>query len=218
MAAGTAFPCQSVTSFCRYSWRRDRRRPAQTSCSMAAAKSAASRPAPGQPRSAPIRQASRRTSCVIPRQPGWPCLVCQLNVSLDYSAMATAGSRSVSMPNRALIMCGTPWMRCRANGATDTVHRWFRFLGAIENIIANVVLLEGIELSTSPLPRECSTTELQQPTGACPTVYGRPGQPQSTDPRMFQRGTLKEAVTAASRYSERQMLRCLRGDIGAFRG
>ena len=25
-----------------------------------------------------------------------------------------------------------------------------------------VVLLEGIELSTSPLPRECSTTELQQ--------------------------------------------------------
>ena len=27
----------------------------------------------------------------------------------------------------------------------------------------SVVLLEGIELSTSPLPRECSTTELQQP-------------------------------------------------------
>jgi len=26
----------------------------------------------------------------------------------------------------------------------------------------NLVLLEGIELSTSPLPRECSTTELQQ--------------------------------------------------------
>ena len=26
-----------------------------------------------------------------------------------------------------------------------------------------MVLLEGIELSTSPLPRECSTTELQQP-------------------------------------------------------
>jgi hypothetical protein len=25
-----------------------------------------------------------------------------------------------------------------------------------------MVLLEGIELSTSPLPRECSTTELQQ--------------------------------------------------------
>ena len=28
-----------------------------------------------------------------------------------------------------------------------------------------MVLLEGIELSTSPLPRECSTTELQQPRG-----------------------------------------------------
>ena len=28
-----------------------------------------------------------------------------------------------------------------------------------------VVLLEGIELSTSPLPRECSTTELQQRRG-----------------------------------------------------
>ena len=26
-----------------------------------------------------------------------------------------------------------------------------------------MVLLEGIELSTFPLPRECSTTELQQP-------------------------------------------------------
>ena len=29
-----------------------------------------------------------------------------------------------------------------------------------------MVLLERIELSTSPLPRECSTTELQQRTGA----------------------------------------------------
>ena len=28
-----------------------------------------------------------------------------------------------------------------------------------------MVLLEGIELSTSPLPRECSTTELQQRPG-----------------------------------------------------
>ena len=28
-----------------------------------------------------------------------------------------------------------------------------------------MVLLEGIELSTSPLPRECSTTELQQRRG-----------------------------------------------------
>ena len=29
-----------------------------------------------------------------------------------------------------------------------------------------MVLPEGIELSTSPLPRECSTTELRQPGGA----------------------------------------------------
>ena len=28
-----------------------------------------------------------------------------------------------------------------------------------------MVLLDRIELSTSPLPRECSTTELQQPAG-----------------------------------------------------
>ena len=31
---------------------------------------------------------------------------------------------------------------------------------------ARLVLLEGIELSTSPLPRECSTTELQQQPAA----------------------------------------------------
>jgi hypothetical protein len=29
-------------------------------------------------------------------------------------------------------------------------------------VIEKMVLLEGIELSTSPLPRGCSTTELQQ--------------------------------------------------------
>ena len=32
-------------------------------------------------------------------------------------------------------------------------------------MMRDMVLLEGIELSTSPLPRECSTTELQQPCG-----------------------------------------------------
>ena len=31
-----------------------------------------------------------------------------------------------------------------------------------EGLLEGMVLLEGIELSTSPLPRECSTTELQQ--------------------------------------------------------
>jgi hypothetical protein len=34
-----------------------------------------------------------------------------------------------------------------------------------------VVLLEGIELSTSPLPRGCSTTELQQRFGNKCLIY-----------------------------------------------
>ena len=34
-----------------------------------------------------------------------------------------------------------------------------------------MVLLEGIELSTSPLPRECSTTELQQRRGVSGAVH-----------------------------------------------
>jgi hypothetical protein len=53
------------------------------------------------------------------------------------------------------------------------------------------VLLEGIELSTSPLPRECSTTELQQRRGAKRPGYldfqglrrnprGRPRQNQTS--------------------------------------
>ena len=38
-----------------------------------------------------------------------------------------------------------------------------------------MVLLERIELSASPLPRVCSTTELQQPTtDASPGVGGPP--------------------------------------------
>ncbi len=39
----------------------------------------------------------------------------------------------------------------------------FRYLGAISGSKSEMVLLERIELSTSPLPRECSTSELQQP-------------------------------------------------------
>ena len=35
--------------------------------------------------------------------------------------------------------------------------------------IIKLVLPEGIELSTSPLPRECSTTELRQPELALAT-------------------------------------------------
>jgi hypothetical protein len=38
-----------------------------------------------------------------------------------------------------------------------------------------MVLLERIELSTSPLPRECSTTELQQRTVAEAALYLAPG-------------------------------------------
>jgi hypothetical protein len=41
-----------------------------------------------------------------------------------------------------------------------------------------MVLLEGIELSTSPLPRECSTTELPQPTSRSPMDFRRFGQPR----------------------------------------
>ena len=46
-----------------------------------------------------------------------------------------------------------------------------------------VVLLEGIELSTSPLPRECSTTELQQ----------RSAHPLRTTPPQGQVGCLLTA-------------------------
>ncbi len=34
-----------------------------------------------------------------------------------------------------------------------------------KRVRSKMVLPEGIELSTSPLPRECSTTELRQQTG-----------------------------------------------------
>ena len=39
----------------------------------------------------------------------------------------------------------------------------FKVLGGISGKKCEMVLLDRIELSTSPLPRECSTTELQQP-------------------------------------------------------
>jgi hypothetical protein len=53
-----------------------------------------------------------------------------------------------------------------------------RFHETGANRLKRLVLLEGIELSTSPLPRECSTTELQQPTGLFPMDYRLSGQPQ----------------------------------------
>src|SRR4029077_2326699 len=49
-----------------------------------------------------------------------------------------------------------------------------------------LVLLEGIELSTSPLPRECSTTELQQlrdRTWRFPSVSRRGMQAALPEPR-----------------------------------
>ena len=41
----------------------------------------------------------------------------------------------------------------------------FSLLKEIADLKSKVVLLERIELSTSPLPRECSTSELQQRCG-----------------------------------------------------
>ena len=41
----------------------------------------------------------------------------------------------------------------------------FKYLGGISGSKSEMVLLERIELSTSPLPRECSTSELQQRCG-----------------------------------------------------
>ena len=57
----------------------------------------------------------------------------------------------------------TIWPRLRRRWTTKS-----RFLaettgfGRLAKPLRRMVLLEGIELSTSPLPRECSTTELQQ--------------------------------------------------------
>ena len=50
-----------------------------------------------------------------------------------------------------------------------------------------LVLLEGIELSTSPLPRECSTTELQQrgTGGLAAFIEGQPNTSKSA-PASFQ--------------------------------
>ncbi len=44
-----------------------------------------------------------------------------------------------------------------------------------------MVLPEGIELSTSPLPRGCSTTELRQPTNAIHGFLGVRGTSRKGD-------------------------------------
>ena len=58
-------------------------------------------------------------------------------------------------------------LRCSQNGVygTPELSFPFRYLAGISGQKSEMVLLERIELSTSPLPRECSTSELQQPGG-----------------------------------------------------
>lgn len=58
-------------------------------------------------------------------------------------------------------------LRYSQNGAygTPKFSFPFKYLGAISGSESEMVLLERIELSTSPLPRECSTSELQQHRG-----------------------------------------------------
>jgi hypothetical protein len=65
----------------------------------------------------------------------WPCAA-RRRMSIGRPKVR----RYIRSPRR-----GSPRLRCRRRKS------W-----------KSVVLLEGIELSTSPLPRECSTTELQQ--------------------------------------------------------
>ena len=56
----------------------------------------------------------------------------------------------------------------------------------LEHAAKEMVLLERIELSTSPLPRECSTTELQQPKGlaVAPPLAPARGIPQPLDGKL----------------------------------
>ncbi len=63
--------------------------------------------------------------------------------------------------------------------------------------VAHLVLLEGIELSTSPLPRECSTTELQQRRGRRAGVLYRLAGPRAT---LFGRRFKPGAGGRVSRY------------------
>lgn len=55
-------------------------------------------------------------------------------------------------------------LRYSQNGVYETPNFSFpfKYLGKFLEPKSDMVLLERIELSTSPLPRECSTSELQQ--------------------------------------------------------
>src|ERR1051326_3145637 len=63
--------------------------------------------------------------------------------------------------------------------------------GMISRRLDRLVLLEGIELSTSPLPRGCSTTELQQPEDASGRVHSDSNRRQQVPRRFRQADRLK---------------------------
>ena len=64
-------------------------------------------------------------------------------------------------------------LRCSQNGVYETPNLsfYFKCLGNLLEPKSEMVLLDRIELSTSPLPRECSTTELLEPVTACCTSH-----------------------------------------------
>ena len=66
------------------------------------------------------------------------------------------GRNSVPKESPVSLNARSPFVsNARGTGRAPIAGRWF--------CRRNLVLPEGIELSTSPLPRECSTTELRQP-------------------------------------------------------
>ena len=76
----------------------------------------------------------------------------------------------------------------------------FKVLGHFDNQKCEMVLLERIELSTSPLPRECSTSELQQRRGRL--IRRKPRVVQGQSGRFFIAGIEKvhgKKITLLSR-------------------
>jgi hypothetical protein len=77
-----------------------------------------------------------------------------------------------SVPQSSIIVASSPEV---PRATRESRRHWHSVLGnwpryhwprVLPILLNKLVLLEGIELSTSPLPRECSTTELQQRRGA----------------------------------------------------
>ncbi|GAB5471293.1 MAG: hypothetical protein Kilf2KO_43230 [Rhodospirillales bacterium] len=81
----------------------------------------------------------------------------------------------------------------------------FNVLGGFSEESCKMVLPEGIELSTSPLPRECSTTELRQPCLASQTTGGagpsgrRRGETSLLQPLVARRPHLSRALSETRR-------------------